>query len=93
MDTVKEQRLDPRRRDAHPERLEIGGEVFIRYDLMAQELGLTVRSLDRGDREGAPFVLIGGIKYRPKKRHDNFILNSIQERKPQLRRHKPRHRT
>ena len=82
MDTP-EQRLDPRRRELHPERVVIGDETFIRNDLLAQELGVSERSLNRGDRAGAPFIFIGGIKYRPKTRYANFILNGIQEHKPQ----------
>ena len=91
MDTTEGQRLDPRRRQAHPERLVIGDETFIRNDLLAQELGVSERSLNRGDRDGAPFTFIGGIKYRPRKRYDNFILNGIQERKLQVPKRKRRH--
>jgi hypothetical protein len=99
MDTVEGQRLDPRRREAHPERLEIGGETFIRNDLLAAELGISERSVNRGDRDGAPYVFIGGVKYRPKKRYHDFVLNSIQEHKPSASKRKrqrmlvpPRHR-
>jgi hypothetical protein len=81
MDT-EEQRLDPRRREAHPERIAVGDETFIRNDKLAEEYGVSERSIDRGDRDGAPFRFIGGVKYRPKSRYDQFIINSIQEGKP-----------
>jgi hypothetical protein len=81
MDTT-EQRLDPRRRKLHPERIEIGGEILLRNDVQARQLGCSERSVNRGDKDGAPFVFIGGIKYRPEKRYAAFILNRIQEGKP-----------
>jgi hypothetical protein len=80
MDT--EQQLDPRRREAHPERIVIGGEVFIRNDIQAEQLGCSERSVNRGDKDGAPFLFIGGVKYRPERRYANFLLNSIQVGKP-----------
>src|SRR5262245_39824619 len=67
MDT--EQRLDPRRRELHPERIEIGGEILIRNDVQARQLGCSERSIDRGDERGAPFIFIAGIKYRPERRY------------------------
>ena len=73
-----EQRLDPRSRKAHPEQIRVGDETFIRQDKLAEEYGVSERSIDRGDREGAPFRFIGGVKYRPKKRYDQFILDRPQ---------------
>jgi hypothetical protein len=81
MDTP-EQRLDPRRRELHPERVAIGDETFIRNDVQAKQLGCSERSVDRGDKHGAPFLFIGGIKYRPEKRYAAFIMGCIQVRKP-----------
>ena len=81
-DTTQVQPLDPRRREAHPERVAIGGETFERNDVRARTLHMSERSLNRGDRLGAPYVFLGGIKYRPVERHDAFILASIQQRKP-----------
>ena len=88
MDT--EQRLDPRRRELHPERVVIGDETFIRNDVQAKQLGCSERSVDRGDKHGAPFLFIGGIKYRPEKRYAAFIMDRIQERKPEPRSRKTR---
>jgi len=89
MDT-EEQRLDPRRREAHPERIVVGDETFVRNDKLAEEYGVSQRSIDRGDRAGATFRFIGGVKYRPKCRYDQFILNSIQEGRPQTPKRKRR---
>jgi hypothetical protein len=82
-DTTQAQPLDSRRREAHPERITIGDENFERNDIRAQRLCMSERSLNRGDAQGAPYVFLGGIKYRPVERHDAFILSSIQVRKPQ----------
>jgi len=83
MDTSLERRLDPRSREAHPEQIVVGDETFIRNDKMAEKHGVSERTVNRGDRDGAPYRFFGGVKYRPKGRYDQFILNSIQESKPQ----------
>jgi hypothetical protein len=90
MDTPQEQRLDPRRREQHPERIEIGGEGFLRNDIQAKQLGCSERSVNRGDKDGAPYVFIGGIKYRPEKRYAAFFMKRIQEGKPQTAKRKQR---
>jgi hypothetical protein len=74
--------LDKRDRRAHPERITIANETFERNDIRAKKLCMSERSLNRGDAQGAPYVFLGGIKYRPVERHDAFILSSIQLRKP-----------
>ena len=89
MDT-NEQPLDPRRREAHPERITVGGEVFIRNDVLAREQGESERSLNRGDARGAPYRFFGGIKYRPLRLHAEFVMSSVQVRQPQP--HKRAHR-
>jgi hypothetical protein len=81
MDT-NEQPLDPRRREAHPERISVGGETFIRNDVLARELGESERSLNRGDKRGSPYRFFGGIKYRPERLHAEFIMRTIQVRQP-----------
>jgi hypothetical protein len=83
MDTP-ERPLDPRRREAHPERIMVGGEVFIRNDIQAKQLGTSERSVNRGDQHGAPYRFFGGVKYRPEKLYAEFIINSIQTDKPSL---------
>jgi len=88
MDT--EQRLDPRRREAHPEQITVGGEVFVRNDIQAKQLGCSERSINRGDRDGAPYLFIGGCKYRPQQRYAAFLLNSIQTRQPRTGKRKRR---
>jgi len=81
MDT-DEQPLDPRCREAHPERITIGGEVFVRNDIKAKEQGESERSLNRGDKRGAPYRFFGGIKYRPERLHAEFVMRTIQGGKP-----------
>jgi hypothetical protein len=88
MDT--EQPLDPRRREAHPEYIVVGGETFLRNDVQAKQLGCSERSINRGDKDGAPFTFIGGVKYRPERAYAEFVMNSIQVRKPQQPKRKKR---
>ena len=91
MDTT---RLDPRSKLARPERIQVGDEVFEREDLTAKRFGRSRRSLAREDEKGAPWRMINGVKYRPVKRYDAYILGSIQVRKPQriVERVRPRRR-
>jgi hypothetical protein len=83
MDIPQEQRLDPRRRELHPEQIIVGDEIFVRNDKIAESHGVSERTVNRGDRDGAPYRFFGGVKYRPKGRYDQFILDSIREDKPQ----------
>jgi hypothetical protein len=89
MDTT-EQRLDPRRRELHPEQIVVGDETFIRNDKMAERHGVSERTVNRGDRDGAPYRFFGGVKYRPRSRYEQFILNSIREGKPRAPKRKQR---
>ena len=84
MDT-NEQPLDPRCREAHPERITIGGKIFVRNDIKAKEQGESERSLNRGDKRGAPYRLFGGVKYRPERLHAEFVMRTIQIREAQPR--------
>jgi hypothetical protein len=81
--STQPQPLDKRCREAHPERIAIGDETFTRNDILAAKYGVSERTLNRGDRDGAPYRMFGGVKYRPERRHDAFILRSIKEGKPQ----------
>jgi len=58
-------------------------------DKMAEKHGVSKRTQQRGDRDGAPYRMFGGVKYRPEKRYDQFILDSIQ---PQSQKRKARKR-
>jgi hypothetical protein len=75
-------------RAERPERIVIGGEACKRNDIKAKELGHTERTLNRGDKDGAPYIYIGGIKYRPDRRYDNWLLSRIQARNPTSKRRK-----
>jgi hypothetical protein len=81
MDTSLERRLDPRSREAHPEQIVVGDETFIRNDKIAERHGVSERTVNRGDRDGAPYRFFGGVKYRPERRYDQFVLDSIQVRR------------
>ena len=71
---TKDQPLDPRRKEAHPERIVVGGLTYERGDITARKYGESVRSQNRRDREGAPYQYFGNIKYRPEPHYDNFIV-------------------
>jgi hypothetical protein len=84
MDTVLEpERLDPRCRETHPERIVVGDKVLERNDVVAAKYGESERSVNRRDRLGAPYIFISNIKYRPQPDYDNFLLSRcIEVRKP-----------
>jgi len=84
VDIAADQPLDKRRKEARPERITVGDEVFERNDITAKRYGGSERTINRGDKDGAPFRIFSGCKYRPISRYDAFILSTIQERKPQL---------
>ena len=54
-----------RRRALRPERIALGDDVAVRNDLVALEEGVSERTLNRGDALGAPFLMVGGVKYMP----------------------------
>lgn len=61
-----------------PERIDIGGGgVLVRDDIFAREFGISQRTLARSDARGAPFILIGGCKYRPLAKINEFIAAQI----------------
>jgi hypothetical protein len=75
-----------RRKESRPERIVVGEETFERNDITAKRYGSSERTINRGDRDGAPFRFFNSVKYRPMKRYDAFILSTIQELKPKRRR-------
>lgn len=78
------------RRLTRPERIDIGDDELVRNDLVARETGVSERSLNRGDANGAPFTYVAGIKYRPIKKYRQFLAAQIQVlgRKRQRQKHK-----
>jgi hypothetical protein len=75
-----------RGRAARPERLTIGGKTFERNDVCAKRFGSSERGINRGDRKGAPFIYINGVKYRPVEDYDAYVLTSIRRWQPPKRR-------
>ena len=55
-----------RRREARPERISLGDQDAVRNDIVAKEEGSSERTLNRKDKDGAPFMYFGGCKYRPR---------------------------
>jgi len=66
-------------RKMRPERIVVGDEVFERNDLTAARYGGSERTLNRGDRHGAPYRFFNGVKYRPVKRYEEYVLRGIQQ--------------
>ena len=64
------------------------GDQLIPDIEFAEKLNVTRRTLGNFDREGCPFVIIGGCKYRPLNEGLNWIASRIQRRNP--RRSRPR---
>jgi hypothetical protein len=65
---------------ARPRVTIVGGETCLRNDVKAKKQGHTERTLNRGDKYGAPYIYIGGVKYRPEERYDAWLLSRIQTR-------------
>jgi hypothetical protein len=65
-----------------PERIVVGDEVFERNDLTAARYGGSERTINRGDRQGAPYRFFNGVKYRPVKRYEDYVLRGIQQFEP-----------
>jgi hypothetical protein len=61
--------------------LDDGDELWINEDV-ANEEGITERSVNRGDRYGAPFTYVGNVKYRPIKMYRKWRTSRIQSKNP-----------
>jgi|SRR5580700_5860592 hypothetical protein len=66
-----------RQRTTKPERIDIGTDELIRNDVLAAKYGVSERTLNRG---GGPYVLIGGVKYRPHRQSNEHIAASVRRR-------------
>jgi len=64
-------------RAERPEQLVIGGKTFTRNDVVAKQHGCNVRTVNRGDKLGAPFLFVAGVKYRPDEEYAEFLLSRI----------------
>jgi hypothetical protein len=54
--------------------------VLVRNDLIAKQQGTSERTVNRGDADGAPYIYIGAVKYRPEKGYQGFLASRIQRR-------------
>jgi hypothetical protein len=80
--------LPAARRDARPERIDLGDDIAVRNDIVAASEGRTERALNAEDARGAPFVIISKVKYRPIKRYREYLASKIQQRNQKRRRRK-----
>jgi hypothetical protein len=71
-----------RHRSTRPERIILGSTEYVRNDVLARELAVCERTINRGDIEGAPYRYFGNCKYRPTELYAAFIASGIQSRKP-----------
>jgi hypothetical protein len=53
---------------------------MVRNDVIAREKGEAERTTNRADADGAPYMYIAGVKYRPIKRYHQYLLGQIQVR-------------
>jgi predicted site-specific integrase-resolvase len=58
------------------------GDVAIPNAEFADRLGVVVRTLNNYDREGLPYLMIGGKKYRPLNEGLAWIASRIRRRNP-----------
>jgi hypothetical protein len=80
--TETEKPLDKRRRETHPERITAGSTTFERNDVTAARFGVTERTLNEIDKQGAPYQYFGNIKYRPQPDFDAHVLSGVRRRRP-----------
>jgi hypothetical protein len=71
-------KLNPRRREARPERIDIGSDILVRNDVIAAQYGMVPRTINKGDRQGAPYTMIAHCKYRPERAYGEFQASQIQ---------------
>ena len=64
------------------------GDLLIPDIEFAEKIGVTRRTLGNLDRQGCPFILVGGCKYRPQNEALSWIASRIQRLNP--RRGRPR---
>jgi hypothetical protein len=64
-----------RHRSTRPERITVGGTEYVRNDVLARELDVCERTINRDDIEGAPYRYFGGCKYRPAEQYAAFIAS------------------
>jgi hypothetical protein len=88
-DSTTQPWLDKRRKEAHPERIVVGGKTLERNDVVAKRYGESERSTNRRDRQGAPYLYVSNIKYRPQPDYDEFVLAGVVRRRPVLSRRRP----
>jgi hypothetical protein len=69
-----------RRRSKRPERIDLGDDEAVRNDILAKEEGTAERTLNRADKHGAPFLFIGGVKYRPYRAYKQYLASRIQRK-------------
>jgi hypothetical protein len=71
-----------RHRSTRPERITLGDIEYVRNDVIARELDVSERTVNRDDKKGAPYRFFAGCKYRPIEQYAAFIASGIQTRKP-----------
>jgi hypothetical protein len=75
-DAIGRRRRRPAR-STKPKHLNIAGESFTRNDIAAKEKAMSERGLNRLDKDGYPYIYLGGIKYRPDKAGDQYFLSRV----------------
>jgi hypothetical protein len=63
-----------------PERIPLGDDTLIRNDIIAAIYGSSERALNRGDADGAPYLICAGVKYRPERGYQEYLAGRIQRR-------------
>jgi hypothetical protein len=84
--------LDPRSRLSRPERIAVGNDVLVRNDVLARELGVAVKTLNKDDDKDAPSIEVGGVKYRPQRGYREFLEGQIKTKGQEPKRKRSRKR-
>jgi hypothetical protein len=65
-----------------PERIPLNDDELVRDDIKQAERGVSKRTAQREDAEGAPYIMIGGVKYRPNREYNAFTASRIVRQGP-----------
>lgn len=62
--------------------IQIPGDELVPNEALAQEWDCTERTLNRYDKRGLPFVMVGGRKFRPLNAARDWLAGNIKRLNP-----------
>jgi hypothetical protein len=87
--TINRSGVGRKKKGDKPERVPLGdGEEAVRNDVIAKQFGESLRTVNAKDKDGAPYLMIGGVKYRPLREYLAFRSRFIVRQGQEPRRHR-----